>query len=59
MRSNDLSPRSGGPDLFNHGNTGYNIAHRYEFHEAEEKGHEVYATRSIKAGEELFNSYNR
>ena len=48
--------------MFNHNGGGYNMAHRYNPYggdRIDKTGYEVYTTRSIEAGEELFNSYNR
>jgi len=49
-------------DMFNHNGKGYNIAHRYNPYSGDridQTGYEVYTTKSIEAGEELLNSYNR
>lgn len=47
--------------MFNHDNGSYNIQHKYNPYSSDLKdsGYGIIASREIKAGEELYNSYNR
>ncbi|EJK49427.1 hypothetical protein THAOC_31699, partial [Thalassiosira oceanica] len=48
--------------MLNHKGKGCNIAHRYNPYRSDRidlTGHEIYASKSIEAGEELSTPYNR
>lgn len=47
--------------MINHHNGLYNIRHKHDYYKSqriEETGHEVVTTKPIKAGDQIYNSYN-
>jgi len=62
-----IFPSNAFPDMINHDNAKYNVNHKYdpysksqkEMNLDSEKGQEIFTTKAIHAGDQLYNSYNR